>query len=115
MMGLAKRVRLPRPEGVLDKVLTHSIPVGRVGAVSALTEDRFLTASTVLFAVAAVSILFSIAVSQILLGLSLVALLISRQRLEIPPFWKPLALYVGWTLVSLVLAAPLQRGLPQVK
>ena len=115
MMGLPERSRVPRAEGVLDKVLTHSIPVGRVAAVSSFTEDRFCQTALSLAGFAAVSVLFSIAVSQILIGLALLVFLISRRPLEAPPLWKPLALYLGWTLVSLVLAAPLLRGLPQVK
>src|SRR5258706_9366171 len=115
MMGLPEREPVPRAEGVLDKVLTHSIPVGRVAVVSSFTEDRFHQAALALAGVAAVSILFSIAVSQILIGLALLVFLISRRPLDAPPLWKPLALYMSWTLVSLVLAAPLLRGLPQVK
>lgn len=115
MMGLPRGRRVPRAEGLLDKVLTHSIPVGRVAAFSSFTEDRFCQAALTLAGVAAVSILFSIAVSQILIGLSLLVFLLSRRPLEAPPLWKPLVLYLGWTLVSLALAAPLLRGLPQVK
>ena len=99
----------------MDKVLTHSIPVGRVAAVSSFTEDRFHQAALALAGLSAVSILFSIAVSQILIGLSLLVYLVSRRPLEAPPLWKPLVLYLGWTLVSLALAAPVWRGLPQVK
>jgi O-antigen ligase len=99
----------------LEKVFTHSLPVGRVAAVPAVNEDRFGQAALILLGLTAVSVLFSIAVSQILLSFSLLAFLLSRRRLEAPPLWPPLALYLGWTLVSLTLAAPLLRGLPQVK
>lgn len=78
-------------------------------------RNRFFQASLVLLALANVAVLFSIAVSQSLLGLSLLAFLLAWRRPEWAPVWSPLALYMGWTLVSLFLAAPLQRGLPQVR
>ncbi len=66
-------------------------------------------------AAAAVSVVFSIAVSQILVGMALTLLLITRQKIEMPPLWRPLVAYVGWTLVALLAASAPDRGLPQIK
>ncbi|HUJ22041.1 MAG TPA: hypothetical protein VLX58_10995, partial [Bryobacteraceae bacterium] len=52
----------------------------------------------------AVSILFSIAVSQILLALAAGTLLISGEKLRLPPVWLPLGLFMLGTLISLALA-----------
>ncbi len=72
-------------------------------------------AAALLMSLASVSILFSIAVSQILVGVSLAAFLLSREKLEPSPLWKPLAFYVVWTLLSLMRAGNTARGLPQIK
>ena len=70
---------------------------------------RWLTFSS------AVAILFSIAASQILLALALVALLLSGERLRLPPNWLPLALFLAGTLVSLAFSGDPGAGLPQVR
>jgi putative inorganic carbon (HCO3(-)) transporter len=57
----------------------------------------------------------SIAVCQILLGAALAAFLITRERLRFPPIVIPLAIFVGLTLVSLLLSDDPRAGLPQVK
>ncbi|HLJ14138.1 MAG TPA: O-antigen ligase family protein [Bryobacteraceae bacterium] len=44
----------------------------------------------------------SIALSQILLGLSILALLIGREKLRIPPIWVPLGLFMLGTMLSLI-------------
>jgi O-antigen ligase len=63
----------------------------------------------------AVSILFSIAISQTLLALALAALLLSGDRIRIPPIWLPLLLFMAGTLVALVLADHPAAGIPQVR
>jgi O-antigen ligase len=63
----------------------------------------------------AVSILFSIAVSQILLGLALIALLLSETPIRVPPIWLPLALFIVFTLISLLLSPDASAGLVQIR
>ena len=63
----------------------------------------------------AVSILFSIAVSQILLGLALVALLLSGEKISLPPVKLPLALFVLGTFLALAFSAHPGEGLPQIR
>jgi putative inorganic carbon (hco3(-)) transporter len=63
----------------------------------------------------AVSILFSIAVSQSLLALALAALLLSGEKLRIPPVKLPLALFLLGTFVALAFSAHPSEGLPQIR
>jgi putative inorganic carbon (hco3(-)) transporter len=63
----------------------------------------------------AVAILFSIAANQILLGLALAALLLSDTRLRLPPLRLPLALFMGGTVVSLLLSGEPASGIPQIR
>jgi O-antigen ligase len=63
----------------------------------------------------AVSILFSIAVSQILLGLALAVLLLSGDRIALPPVKLPLALFVLGTCLALAFSAHPHEGLPQIR
>ena len=63
----------------------------------------------------AVAILFSIAVSQILLALAVAALLISGEKLRLPPIKLPLALFMIGTLISWALSGEMQAGLPQIR
>ena len=62
-----------------------------------------------------VSILFSIAVSQILLGLALAALLLSSERLRLPPIKLPLVLFMAGTLLSLLFSGHMSEGTPQIR
>ena len=62
-----------------------------------------------------VSILFSIALSQILLALALAALLLSSERLRLPPIKAPLALFMLGTIVSLLLSGHIRDGTPQIR
>jgi O-antigen ligase len=62
-----------------------------------------------------VSILFSIAVSQILLSLALAALLLSQERLRVPPIKLPLILFMAGTVVSLLFSGHISEGTPQVR
>lgn len=62
-----------------------------------------------------VSILFSIAVSQILLGLALAALLLSSERLRLPPIKLPLLLFMAGTVLSLLFSGHMGQGTPQIR
>lgn len=59
--------------------------------------------------------IFSIAASHILLGAAIVALIIKRTKPLAPPYWLPLALFLGWTVVSLLASADPAQGLAQIK
>jgi O-antigen ligase len=63
----------------------------------------------------AVAILFGIAPSQILLALAIVALLLSGERLSLPPIKLPLALFILGTLIAFALAPHPSEGLPQIR
>jgi putative inorganic carbon (HCO3(-)) transporter len=63
----------------------------------------------------AVSILFSIAVSQILLGAGILALLISGERLRLPPLKLPLAALFATTIIADLLSGDPVHGLPQIR
>jgi len=63
----------------------------------------------------AVSILFSIAVSQILLALALAALMLSGEKLRLPPIKLPLALFLAGTILALAFSGHVQEGLPQIR
>jgi O-antigen ligase len=62
-----------------------------------------------------VSILFSIAVSQILLALAVVALLLSGERIQLPPIKLPLALFIAGTVLALIVSPHPAEGLPQIR
>jgi putative inorganic carbon (HCO3(-)) transporter len=64
---------------------------------------------------ALLSILFSIAASQILLALALAALLLSSQKIRLPPIKLPLALFVAGTVISLLASGHIQQGMPQIR
>ena len=63
----------------------------------------------------AASILFSIAASQILLALALAALMMSGEKLQLPPIKLPLALFLGGTLLALAFSGHAAEGLPQIR
>lgn len=64
---------------------------------------------------AAVAVLVSNAISQILLAAALIAILILRERLRLPPVGVPLALFVLGTLIALALSPDPSAGVPQVR
>lgn len=64
---------------------------------------------------AAVASIISIAACQVLLGAALLVLVISRQKLRLPPIAVPLAFFVALTLVALAASSDPRAGLPQVK
>ena len=63
----------------------------------------------------AVSIVLSIAVSQILLGIGMLALLISGEKLRLPPIKLPLALFFAATLMADLASGDPLHGLPQIR
>ncbi len=63
----------------------------------------------------AVAVLFSIAVCHTLLALSLAVLLLSGEKLRMPPIKLPLALFVALTLLSVALSADPAAGRPQIR
>ncbi|MFN3321901.1 MAG: O-antigen ligase family protein [Bryobacteraceae bacterium] len=62
-----------------------------------------------------VAILFSIAISNILLALAMAALLLSGEKLRFPPIKLPLLLFMGGTVISLLLSADPAAGRPQIR
>ena len=76
---------------------------------------RFLTAAFCLAWGCAVSIVVSIAASQILLALGLIALLLSRATLRLPPFWLPVVLFFIATVAAMLASDHPLRGLPQIR
>ncbi len=62
-----------------------------------------------------VFILVGIAPSQILLGLALAALLLSGEKLRLPPIKLPLGLFLLGTLIAVAFSSNPMAGLPQVR
>lgn len=62
-----------------------------------------------------ISILFSIAVSHILLALAFAALLLSSERMRLPPIKLPLALFVAGTVLSWLASGHIHDGTPQIR
>ena len=62
-----------------------------------------------------ISILFSIAVSQICLALAVAALLLSSEKLRLPPIKLPLALFIAGTVISLLVSGHIRDGTPQIR
>ena len=62
-----------------------------------------------------ISILFSIAVSQICLALAFAALLLSSEKLRLPPIKLPLALFITGTVISLLVSGHIRDGTPQIR
>src|SRR5689334_15164992 len=63
----------------------------------------------------AVTILFSIAASQTLLALSLAALLLSGDKLRLPPVRLLLGLFLLGTVIALAFSPHPSEGLPQIR
>src|SRR5579863_3230712 len=61
------------------------------------------------------SIIVGIAPSQILLGLALAALLLSGEKLRLPPIKLPLGLFLLGTLLAVAFSANPAAGVPQVR
>src|SRR5258706_10005172 len=62
-----------------------------------------------------VTIVLGIAPSQILLGMALAALLLSGEKLRLPPIKLPLGLFLLGTLIAIAFSGNPAAGLPQVK
>jgi len=62
-----------------------------------------------------ISILFSIAASDILLGLALAALLLSSERIRLPPIQLPLGLFLAGTVISWLASGHIHGGTPQIR
>jgi putative inorganic carbon (hco3(-)) transporter len=87
---------------------------------AAASSGKLTEIAALALAAAAVVVLFSLAISQILLGIALAACLASfrrrpRPKFEMPVIWIPLALYMLWTALSMFLAPPVMRHMPQIK
>jgi putative inorganic carbon (HCO3(-)) transporter len=79
-------------------------------------QQRLYQAAVWCMLLSAAAIVISIAVSQIFLGLALVALLASDAPLRFPaPLRWPLAVFLGWTVVSLLASGHASDGLPQLR
>jgi len=63
----------------------------------------------------AVSVLFSIAVCHTLMALALAALLLSGEKLRLPPLKLPLGLFLLGTILSLAFSADPAAGRPQLR
>ncbi len=59
--------------------------------------------------------LLSIAVCQSLLALSLAALLLSGEKLRMPPIKLPLTLFLLGTVVAVILSSDPAAGRPQIR
>src|SRR5271166_296125 len=64
---------------------------------------------------AVVTTLISIRVFESLMAVALVALIVTRQKWQLPPVWLPLSLFLLGTLVSLGASGHVREGLPQVR
>lgn len=64
---------------------------------------------------AGVAGIVSIAACHMLIGLSAAALIVNRKQFRMPPLWLPLAIFIGWTLVSLAVSEDPGAGWPQIK
>jgi len=78
-------------------------------------ESFLLQAARWLAFASSVAIVIGIAPSQILLGMSLAALLLSGEKLRLPPIKLPLALFLLGTLMAIAFSGNPAAGLPQVK
>jgi O-antigen ligase len=78
-------------------------------------QERLFLAAQWSMLLSAASVVLSIAVCQIFLGLALIALVGSGAPLRLPPVKWPLALFLGWTLVSMAASVDPGGGLPQIR
>ncbi|MEO8052583.1 MAG: O-antigen ligase family protein [Acidobacteriota bacterium] len=78
-------------------------------------ESLLLRTARWLAFASSVAIVIGIAPSQILLGLALAALLLSREKLRLPPIKLPLGLFLLGTLIAIAFSGDPAAGWPQVK
>jgi len=62
-----------------------------------------------------VAVLVSIAASQILIGVAFLCLILSGERLRLPPIRLPLALFIAGTIAAWLASGDLRAGMPQIK
>jgi putative inorganic carbon (hco3(-)) transporter len=78
-------------------------------------SSRLLSAARWLALASSAVILLGIAPSQILLALALVALLLSGEKLRLPPIKLPLALFLLGTIIAVIFSSNPTAGLPQIR
>lgn len=78
-------------------------------------ESVVLRAARWLAFASSVTIVLGIAPSQILLGMALAALLLSGEKLRLPPIKLPLGLFLLGTLVAIAFSGNPAAGWPQIK
>jgi O-antigen ligase len=91
------------------------VPSGIPSSQQNPVRDRLPRATYYLAFGSAATILFSISVSQILLGLALASLLVSGERIRLPPVRLPLACFFALTVISLLASGDPLAGLPQIR
>ena len=93
------------------------IDVGSTTAASAhrTNEERVARAAFALTFASAAAIMVSIAASQMLMGAALAVALLPRQRLRIPPFFRPILLFLAITIISDLASGDPRAGLPQIR
>src|SRR6476646_1986810 len=79
------------------------------------SPSRLLQAARWLAFASSVAIVFGIAPSQILLGMALAALLLSGEKLRLPPIKLPLGLFLLGTLIAIAFSGNPAAGWPQIK
>lgn len=79
------------------------------------TEERGARTAFALTFASAATIMVSIAASQILMGAALAVALLSRQRLRIPPFFRPILLFLVITVIADLASGDPRAGLPQIR
>jgi O-antigen ligase len=52
---------------------------------------------------------------EVLMALALVALVVTRKTWRLPPIWRPLAVFLIGTLISLAASGHIREGLPQIR
>src|SRR5579863_5811406 len=82
---------------------------------SAVPATRMLQIARWLAFASSAAIVVGIAPSQILLGMALAALLLSGEKLRLPPIKLPLGLFLLGTLLAVAFSANPAAGLPQVR
>ena len=96
-----------------------TLPVGcnqnKRGSVPIFSESFLLRAARWLAFASSAAIVVGIAPSQILLGMALAALLLSREKLLLPPIKLPLGLFLLGTLIAVAFSGDPAAGWPQVK
>ena len=79
------------------------------------SEQRTARIAFALTFASAAAIMASIAVSQILMGAALAVVLVSGQRLRIPPVFRPILLFLVITVIADLASGNPRAGLPQIR